>query len=292
MMNSTWTATILMAIMLGGTIVWIASHRYWSERHRQMLEAAAGGAMSTRARDAYQRRDRHRIRWMIIGPLAGLSVGALAITTGRQSEGLALPLMISLALGQYAGSIASGFAVIKDVPSRRVATLKPRVVNDYVEPSQLMAERVSLLLPLGVVVLSAIDLFSSSPVRLSSVGILAAGLVSLGAGVAAPAVRNMLLRTPNTAESKEVAFWNNAIVSRAVGDLTLAVIMLSVVTGLAGLWSPTLDLFPAPVLFALWGISALIMFGVVVAPALITRRPTSSIPTFITRHAPQPRSAR
>ena len=285
-MNSPVTTTIVMVLLLGGAIVWIAGHKYWTDRHRSMLEAAAGGTMSAHARNAYQRRDRHRLRWMIIGPLVGLAIGTVVLLNEREVESLFLPLMVGIALGQYAGSVAAAVAVIKDMPSRRVATLQPRIVEDYVAPAHLWAQRVSLLLPLGVVVLSIVDLSSAGPASPTSIAILAAGVLALGAGIAAPTVRSRLLAIPNKADSTEVAFWNNAIVSRAVGDLTLAVTTLSVVAGLVGLWSPILDRFSPPALFALWTISGLIMCGVIVGPAIVAKDSVSSVPRFITRNPP------
>lgn len=291
-MQSTWMVTALTTTTIGLGVMWVATHRHWSEKYRRRLELAAGGEMSPAVLQAYRRRDRLRFRWTAAGFVLALMVWAVGLfSEGQEITTFVFALLACLALGQCIGNVRAAAAVIADTPTQRVASLHPRTMTDYVSRAQLLAERVSLLLPAGAALLALLNLLSPAPRSRLSLVILALSLMTLALGVVAPLLRRRLLRLPNTAQNKEASFWNNAIVSRAIGDVSVAVTLLSALTGLITFSTPAPDVLPGEAPAVAWTAHFVILIGVLIGPSLVTKD-TNAIPTFITRNPPHARSAR
>lgn len=233
-MNS---SPILAAVVITLTAVamiigYVAYRRTFRTSARQKLEQAAGGRMSAAALAAFDRRDRRSEPWKIGGVALGLiSFPVTAILHYPLSVSLFCLLMFPI-LGSTMGNIIAGLTPLTETETpRRVASLTPRSMTDYVSAQELRSQHIALGLPVITLLIGILTLIDRANPLVVSIALLSIGSIGIALGVVAPLMRRRLLDIPNHADTTEIAFWNNAIVSRAICDLTAAVSTFALTSG-------------------------------------------------------------
>ena len=278
-------AVAAVALMVG----YVAGRRTWRNTARQKMERAAGGVMSPAALASFERRDRRSEPWNTGGILLGLA--GLPITTALDLDAAtAIYLMlIPISLGTAIGHVVAALTPLSDqLPQRRLASLTPRDMSSYVSRSRLRGGHIALALPAIAVSLGALALFDPTSPRAQPIGLIAMGAISLGLGLVAPSLRHRLLEVPNPADTVEIAYWNNTIVSRAICDLTETMTFVSLMSGVLAVTTLTgplvIPLLPFAGRMILFG--ALFLIGGVAFLASFGGGITSAVPTFIRLHQP------